>query len=259
MDIVRATILERGIDDTLWPKIMLAMTYIKNLWPTWELKGNISPIEIQNKVLPDFQQLCILGSNIYVFLHEEEKSLKLAKWKARALKWKLVGFDCHTIYRVYIKDQNKVILVKDLRIFKNITSKLATLLPDFEKKPTFNGVQVSHEQELFNKSNASEKEKYVPKKSSKKPTKVWAGRDKEIKAFKKENAPEVLPQRQLKSRGGRTIKPTTKKQKGMTPLIAQLTSLLNKNWEDSKKITAFVASCKDNQDPGNKTLKSGLN
>lgn len=31
MDMVRATILKSGIDDTFWPEIVLAMTYVKNL------------------------------------------------------------------------------------------------------------------------------------------------------------------------------------------------------------------------------------
>ena len=45
MDMVRVTILEGGIDDTLWPEIVLVMTHIKNLRPTQALEGNISPAE----------------------------------------------------------------------------------------------------------------------------------------------------------------------------------------------------------------------
>lgn len=53
MDIVRGTILEGGINDTLWPKIVLAMTHVKNLRPTRAFKDNSSPIEMQNQALPD--------------------------------------------------------------------------------------------------------------------------------------------------------------------------------------------------------------
>lgn len=80
---------------TLWPEIVLAMAYIKNLRPTRALEGYISPIEMQNQALPDLHHLRILGSNVYVFLHKEEQSLKSAKWEARALKGMLVGFDGH--------------------------------------------------------------------------------------------------------------------------------------------------------------------
>lgn len=63
-----------------------------------------------------------------MFIHEEKQSLKLAKWEVRALKSKLVEFDNYTIYKIYIEDQNKVIWVKDLQIFKDITSKVTTSL-----------------------------------------------------------------------------------------------------------------------------------
>lgn len=95
---------------------------------------------MQNQTIADLHHLCILGSNVYVFLHKEEQSLKSAKWDARALRRKLVGFDSHTIYRVHIKDQNKVIRVKDLQIYKDITLKATTALPDFKGIPTFDAM-----------------------------------------------------------------------------------------------------------------------
>lgn len=48
IDMVKMTILEREINDMLWPKIILAITYIKNLRPIQALKRFISLIEIQN-------------------------------------------------------------------------------------------------------------------------------------------------------------------------------------------------------------------
>ena len=114
MDMVRASMLEGGIDDTLWPEIVLAITHIKNLRPARALDDYISSIEMQNQAIPDPHHLRILGSNVYVFFHEEKRSLKSAKWEARALRRKLVGFDGHTIHRVHIEDQNKFIPAKDL-------------------------------------------------------------------------------------------------------------------------------------------------
>ncbi len=154
----RATILEGGIDDMLWPEIVLAITHIKNLRPIQALEGFISPIELQNQAIPDLYHLCILGSNRYVFLHKEERSLKSAKWEVYALRGKLVGFNDHSIYRVHIKDQNKVIRVKNLRIYKNIISKAITTLPDFKGIPTFNVVQIPDEQMPSEESSASEEE-----------------------------------------------------------------------------------------------------
>ena len=143
----------------------------------------MSPIEMQDQVLPTPQHLRILGSNVYVFLHKEEQSLKSAKWEARALKGKLVGFNGHTIYRVHIENQNKVIRVKHLQIYKDITSKAITSLPNFNGKPTFDGIQIPNEQTPSDKSSASEEEK---------------------------NARKQSPKKLAKSRAGRTIKPTPK-------------------------------------------------
>lgn len=39
---------------------------------------------------------------------------EVRKWAQQALKRILVGFDEHTIYKVHIKDQNRVIWVKNL-------------------------------------------------------------------------------------------------------------------------------------------------
>lgn len=57
-----------------------------------------------------------------------------------------MGFDGHTIYRVHIEEKNRVIRVKDLRIFEDASAKTISALPDFDGKPTFVGVQLSEEE-----------------------------------------------------------------------------------------------------------------
>lgn len=61
----------------------------------------------------------------------------------KALKEKLVGFDGYTIYKIYIEEQNKVIRAKHIRIFKDIIAKIYSFLSNFDKKLTFNRVQLS--------------------------------------------------------------------------------------------------------------------
>ena len=136
----RATILEGNIDDDFWPELVLTMTYIKNSRITKALPQNLSPYKALTRDRPNISHLRILGSIIYIFLHEEEQTLKSEKWATRALKGTLVGYNGHTIYRVHIKEQNKVIRVKDLRIFENYKSKSATNLPDYDNgMPTIQG------------------------------------------------------------------------------------------------------------------------
>lgn len=50
----------------------------------------------------------------------------------------MVGYNNHTIYQVHIKEQNKVIRVKNFWIFEDYKSKIATNLPDYNNgTPTF--------------------------------------------------------------------------------------------------------------------------
>lgn len=163
MDITRATILEGNIDDELWPELVLAMTYIKNSRLTKALQ-NLSSHEALTRDHPNISHLRILGSTVYVFLHEEERSLKSEKWAPRALKGTLVGYNGHTIYRVHIKEQNKVIKVKDLRIFEDYESKTATDLPIYdEDTPTLQGF-------LLGDDNDDDKEESMQARKSKRST-----------------------------------------------------------------------------------------
>ncbi len=82
------------------PEIILAMAYIKNNGPTRALPSNTTPHEAQSQEATDISHLRVLGSKVYVFLHEEERSWKSEKWAPRALKGTLVGYDGHTIHRV---------------------------------------------------------------------------------------------------------------------------------------------------------------
>ena len=92
------------------------MTYVSNLLPTTGLDGR-SPFEASTKSLPKLDHLHMLGSTVYVFIHEEEKkATKPAKWKSREKKGMLLGYDRHTIYCVYLPDEKKVIRIKDLKI-----------------------------------------------------------------------------------------------------------------------------------------------
>lgn len=90
---------------------------------------------------------------IYILVYKEEHILKLAKWDVKVLIEKLVRFDRDTINRVYIENQNKIIKLKNLQIFKNTLNKTYLALPDLNNKPAFNATETTNEQESFNKSN----------------------------------------------------------------------------------------------------------
>lgn len=109
IDMIRATILKENIDNDLWPELILAMTYVKNNWPTRTFQGNISLNKASNKEVPNVTPHWILGSTVYILLHKEKRLIKSKKWTLKVLKGVLVGYNGHTIYWIYINDQKKVI------------------------------------------------------------------------------------------------------------------------------------------------------
>lgn len=80
---------------------------------------------------------------MYVFVDEEKWFQKSEKWATRALKDILVSYNSYTIYKIYIKDQNKVIRVKNLWIFEDFKTKASINLLDYQNKPTFERILIA--------------------------------------------------------------------------------------------------------------------
>ena len=134
MDMTRSTIIGDNIPDKLWPEIALAMVHVKNLKPTSTLAGK-TPYKLFKKETPSLDHLRILGSTIYVLIHEEDQkgtNSKGAKFAPRAQQGVLVGYDGTTIYRVYLEKSSKVIRVKDLPIHEDANAKKSTDLPTYD-------------------------------------------------------------------------------------------------------------------------------
>lgn len=112
------------------------MTYVKNICPINTLSGN-SLDKAQFHEVSDVSHLCVLGSIIYILIHEEEQDLKSEKFEAQTRKNTLVGYNRHIIYMVHLCDQEKFIQVKDLCIFEDIFQKASTTLLIFDNQPTF--------------------------------------------------------------------------------------------------------------------------
>ena len=74
----RATILERNINDDLWPELVLAMTYVKNNWLTRAVQ-KFSPHKAYIHTLSNLSHLRVLGSTVYAFPYKEGQTLKLEK------------------------------------------------------------------------------------------------------------------------------------------------------------------------------------
>ena len=76
---MRCIIIRRKILDNLWPEILLAIIHITNLLSILSFKDQ-SPFETSFKHRPNLEQLCILGSTVYIFIYQEEQKAKSTKW-----------------------------------------------------------------------------------------------------------------------------------------------------------------------------------
>lgn len=73
------------------------MTYISNLVLTSVLEDlNLYKISTRKHFI--ISHLRVLGSIIYVFIHNKERKKKSAKWKPRKKHSILVEYDSYTIY-----------------------------------------------------------------------------------------------------------------------------------------------------------------
>lgn len=76
---------------------ILAITHISNLVSTSLLEGLIL-YKVSIRKVPILSYLCLPRSTVYVFIHEEKRRVKSAKWEPRRKRGILVDYDDHTIY-----------------------------------------------------------------------------------------------------------------------------------------------------------------
>lgn len=134
MDVTRCATTGGGIPDGLWPEIVPDMVDVKNLRPIkhWTGKALLKP---QEKNPPILDHLMVIGPTVYVLIHKKERQddrIKSAKFAPRVQIGMMMGYDGHSIYRVFLEDDTKLIRVKDLRIYEEATSKNKTSVPTYE-------------------------------------------------------------------------------------------------------------------------------
>ena len=134
LDMTQCTIIGENIPDNLWLEIVLAMVDIKNIRPISVLDEKSSYKALEKKQ-PRFDHLKVIDSMVYVFIHKEkrkEDKSKSAKFAPQAQKNLLVGYDGHTIYWVFLEQDNKIIHVKNFWIYKDAIFKKATTIPTYK-------------------------------------------------------------------------------------------------------------------------------
>lgn len=69
---VKSVNIKETILNNLWLEILLAITYISNLLPTF-LWDRLNVYETSNGLFPQLNHLKVLGSIVYIFIHKEKK------------------------------------------------------------------------------------------------------------------------------------------------------------------------------------------
>lgn len=173
----------------------------------------------------------------------------------------LVRFDGYTIYKIYIKDPKKIIWVRNVRIYENMTSKIFTTLLDFEQKQVFNKLQIPDKQELSNKSKNLKKKITKLKRLIQKTRKTWTDSINEVCKKENESRRFALP-KQAKNQLRWAIKLILKARNHnlIYTIITQLDLILENNGEEKINIFVFITLCNNqNYNLENSTLKIKIN
>lgn len=90
MDMTKAIILEENINDNLWPKLALIMTYVKNNRPIKVLQ-NLSFYKTYTYKFFNLSKLQIIDSTIYIFLYNREINIEVEKMCTKSFE-KTIGW-----------------------------------------------------------------------------------------------------------------------------------------------------------------------
>lgn len=78
------------------------MTHVSNLVPNSALE-RLSPYEASTGKAPNLSHFRVLGSTVYVFIHEKERKAKSAKGEPRGKRGILVGYDAYNLSSLFSK------------------------------------------------------------------------------------------------------------------------------------------------------------
>ena len=82
MEMTRACILERNIDDGLWSEVFLAMTNVKNICPISTLsRKSLHKSQFYKAI--DVLHFHVLGSTVYVLIYKKEQNIKSKKFEGQ--------------------------------------------------------------------------------------------------------------------------------------------------------------------------------
>jgi transposase InsO family protein len=118
--------------DAIWAELVTSAIYILNRTGK-SSKDGVSPYELWMGKKPRIKHLRIIGSSCYVHIPAERRK----KMDKKAVKGFLVGYDGDERYRIYIPNDHKVILSRDIQFQERINdciSKIKLPMKDIENE-----------------------------------------------------------------------------------------------------------------------------
>ncbi|KAI1002817.1 hypothetical protein K3495_g5386 [Podosphaera aphanis] len=124
--VARALRIHSGFPDELWPELVHTAVYLLNRTPNRGLNW-LTPFEKYRGIKPDISNLKIIGCRAFVHI-PRQKRLASEKLAERAWIGYLIGFEAHTIWRIWHPKSREVVRVRDV-VFQE-----DHLYPDDRKK-----------------------------------------------------------------------------------------------------------------------------
>lgn len=101
--------------EAIWAELVTTATYVLNRTGKSSVDG-VSPYELWIGSKPRIKHLRIIASTCYVHIPKEKRR----KMDEKAIKGYLIGYDNDERYRIYVKEEHKVIVSRDVQ-FRELT------------------------------------------------------------------------------------------------------------------------------------------
>lgn len=153
--------------DAIWAELVTAASYILNRTGKSSIQG-VSPFECWLGKKPRIHHLRIVASRCFVHVPAEKRT----KMGAKAKEGFLVGYDGDERYRIYLPQQGKVVVSRDVRF-------LEKLKPCVNKIPIIPGQETEKTTDDHNNNESSNDESIEPEKAVEKSSDEEDGVEKE--------------------------------------------------------------------------------
>ena len=112
---VQCVLKQSQLPSEMWGEIIRSVTYLTNRSPSVAIKADSTPHELWFGSKPSLRHIRKLGSLAYVHVPKEKRR----KLDDRGEKGILVGYASGNLYQIWIPDQDKIVVSRDVKILEH--------------------------------------------------------------------------------------------------------------------------------------------